>query len=117
MQKMSPDSPHIVVAVNGAGIVESQGMEPISFATGDAVVVPACVDEYTVRPQWELEIMRMSLPGAGLGAADRAAAIGQRALARTPATRMAVAACTIWSIPALLLALGMRVLCMDRVVQ
>ena len=41
---MSPDSPHIVVAVNGAGIVESQGMEPISFATGDAVVVPACVE-------------------------------------------------------------------------
>ena len=40
---MSPDSPHVVVAVNGSGIVESQGMEPISFATGDAVVVPACV--------------------------------------------------------------------------
>jgi mannose-6-phosphate isomerase len=62
--KMSPDSPHIVVAVSGAGVVEAQGMEPITFATGDAVVVPACVDEYTVRPQWELEIMRMSLPKA-----------------------------------------------------
>jgi len=37
-------------------------MEPISFATGDAVVVPASVREYTVRPQWELELMRMSLP-------------------------------------------------------
>ena len=48
--------------VTGSGIVESQGMEPISFATGDAVVVPASVREYTVRPQWELEIMRMSLP-------------------------------------------------------
>jgi mannose-6-phosphate isomerase len=59
---MSPDSPHIVVAVNGSGIVESQGMEPISFATGDAVVVPACVSGYTVRPQWDLEVMRMSLP-------------------------------------------------------
>ena len=61
---MSPDSPHILVAVSGAGIVESQGMEPITFATGDAVVIPACVGEYTVRPQWELEIMRMSLPEA-----------------------------------------------------
>ncbi len=60
--EVSPDSPHIVVAVNGAGIVESAGMEPISFATGDAVVIPACVGQYTVRPQWELEIMRMSLP-------------------------------------------------------
>ena len=59
---VTPDSPHILVAVSGAGIVESHGMEPITFATGDAVVVPACVREYTVRPQWELEIMRMSLP-------------------------------------------------------
>jgi mannose-6-phosphate isomerase class I len=55
-------SPHILVAVDGAGIVESQGMEPISFATGEAVVVPASVREYTLRPQWELELMRMSLP-------------------------------------------------------
>ena len=59
---VSPDSPHILVAVSGAGIVESHGMEPITFATGDAVVIPACVGEYTVRPQWELELMRMSLP-------------------------------------------------------
>jgi len=59
---VTPDSPHILVAVSGAGIVESQGMEPISFATGDAVVIPACVREYTVRPQWELDMMRMALP-------------------------------------------------------
>jgi hypothetical protein len=26
------------------------------------VVVPASVPAYTVRPQWELDIMRMSLP-------------------------------------------------------
>ena len=60
--KVTRDSPHILVAVSGAGIVESQGMEPISFATGDAVVVPASVGEYIVRPQWDLEVMRMSLP-------------------------------------------------------
>jgi mannose-6-phosphate isomerase len=60
--EVTRDSPHIVVAVSGAGIVESQGMEPISFATGDAVVVPAIVGEYDVRPQWDLEMMRMSLP-------------------------------------------------------
>ena len=60
--KVSPESPHILVAVSGAGVIEAQGMEPITFATGDAVVVPACVGAYTVRPQWELEIMRMSLP-------------------------------------------------------
>jgi hypothetical protein len=60
--EVSSDSPHVVVAVSGSGVVESQGMEPISFATGDAVVVPACMGEYAVQPQWELEIMRMSLP-------------------------------------------------------
>ncbi len=60
--RVSPDSPQVVVAVSGTGIVESQGMEPISFAAGDAVVVPACVREYTVRPQWDLDVMRMSLP-------------------------------------------------------
>jgi mannose-6-phosphate isomerase len=59
---VSPTSPHIVVAVNGSGVVESDGMEPISFATGDAVVVPASVSGYTVRPQWDLDLMRISLP-------------------------------------------------------
>jgi mannose-6-phosphate isomerase len=60
--EVSRHSPHIVVALEGSGIVESQGMEPVSFAAGDAVVVPASVREYIVRPQWELEVMRMSLP-------------------------------------------------------
>jgi mannose-6-phosphate isomerase len=60
--QVTRDSPHVLVAVQGSGIVESQAMEPISFATGDAVVVPASVSDYTVRPQWELELMRMSLP-------------------------------------------------------
>jgi len=55
-------SPHVLVVIDGAGIVESQGMAPISFATGEAVVIPAAVRDYTMRPQWELEIMRMSLP-------------------------------------------------------
>lgn len=64
---MSADTPHIVVAVNGSGVVESEGMEPVSFATGEAVVIPACVKEYLLRPQWDIEIMRMSLP---LGAVE-----------------------------------------------
>ncbi len=65
--EMTPASPHIIVAVDGSGVLESAGMEPVSFARGDAVVVPACVPRYTVRPQWELEIMRMSLPAAAVG--------------------------------------------------
>lgn len=59
---VSRESPHIVVAIDGAGIIESPGMEPVSFAKGEAVVVPASVSHYAMRPQWELEVMRMSLP-------------------------------------------------------
>jgi mannose-6-phosphate isomerase len=62
---VTPASPHIVVAIDGAGIVEAPGMEPISFATGEAVVIPAVVHRYVVRPQWELEIMRMLVPLGG----------------------------------------------------
>jgi hypothetical protein len=64
--ELSGDSPHILVAVSGAGIVESDGMEPITFATGDAGVIPASVREYRVRPQWEIELMRMSLPAGSV---------------------------------------------------
>ena len=59
---MSLDTPHVIVAVNGSGVVESEGMQPVSFATGEAVVIPACVKEYSLRPQWDIDIMRMSLP-------------------------------------------------------
>ena len=60
--EMTPQSPHVVVAIDGSGIVEALGMQPVSLARGEAVVVPASVPRYSVRPQWELEIMRMSLP-------------------------------------------------------
>jgi mannose-6-phosphate isomerase len=59
---LTPGSPHIIVAIDGSGILESPGMEPISFAKGEAVVVPASVPSYSLRPQWDLGIMRMSLP-------------------------------------------------------
>jgi mannose-6-phosphate isomerase len=59
---VSRESPHILVAIDGAGIIESDGMEPVSFAKGEAVVAPASVPHYTIRPQWELEVMRMLLP-------------------------------------------------------
>ncbi len=59
---MTAASPHIVVAIDGSGMLESPGMEPISFARGEAVVIPASTRQYTVHPQWQLQIMRMSLP-------------------------------------------------------
>ncbi len=59
-------SAQILVAVEGCGVVEAGGAEPVTIAKGDAVVVPACVGNFTVRPQWTLEFLRARVPGAEL---------------------------------------------------
>jgi mannose-6-phosphate isomerase len=56
-------SVQILVAVEGCGVIESQGMEPVTMAKGDAVVIPACIEEFSVRPQWTLEFLRAYVPG------------------------------------------------------
>ena len=60
------DSVHILVAVEGCGVIESAGSDPVTLAKGDAVVVPACVAEVSVRPQWTLEFLRAYVPGKAL---------------------------------------------------
>jgi mannose-6-phosphate isomerase len=59
-------SAQIVVALEGCGVVEVAGAEPVTLAKGDAVVVPASVEKFTVRPQWTLEFLRARVPGAVL---------------------------------------------------
>jgi mannose-6-phosphate isomerase len=59
-------SAQILVAVEGCGVVEAAGAEPVTVAKGDAVVVPASVEKFTVRPQWTLEFLRARVPGAAL---------------------------------------------------
>ena len=59
-------SAQILVAVNGCGIVEVAGLGPVTLAKGDAVVVPAAVEEFTVRPQWSLEFLKSWVPGSAL---------------------------------------------------
>src|SRR6202049_1996010 len=56
-------SVQILVAVEGCGIVEIEGKEPVTFAKGDAVVVPACAGKFSVRPQWSIEFLKSSVPG------------------------------------------------------
>jgi mannose-6-phosphate isomerase len=56
-------SVHILVAVEGCGVVEIPGLEPITLAKGDAVVVPAMFDKFSVRPQWTLEFLKSYVPG------------------------------------------------------
>ncbi len=59
-------SAQILVAVEGCGVVEATGAEPVTLAKGDAVVVPAAMEKFTVRPQWALEFLRARVPGAAL---------------------------------------------------
>jgi mannose-6-phosphate isomerase len=59
-------SVQILTAVEGCGIVESPGAESITFAKGDAVVIPSSAKEFTVRPQWRLEFLRARVPGTAL---------------------------------------------------
>jgi mannose-6-phosphate isomerase len=59
-------SAQILVAVEGCGVVEAGGAEPVTLAKGDAVVVPASAGQFTIRPQWTLEVLRARVPGATL---------------------------------------------------
>jgi mannose-6-phosphate isomerase class I len=59
-------SVQILVAVEGCGIVETDRMEPVTFAKGDAVAVPACAGKFNVRPQWSIEFLKSSVPGGQL---------------------------------------------------
>ena len=59
-------SVQILVAVEGCGMVEAQGMQPVTLAKGDAVVVPACVEKFQVRPQWNVEFLKAYVPGEAL---------------------------------------------------
>ena len=58
----SMSSVEVLVAVEGCGILEAAGSEPVTFAKGDAVVIPASVGEFRVRPQWAVEFLRAALP-------------------------------------------------------
>jgi mannose-6-phosphate isomerase len=59
-------SVQILVAVEGCGIVEAAGANPVTLARGDAVVVPAAVGEFRVRPQWSVEFLMAYVPGGTL---------------------------------------------------
>jgi mannose-6-phosphate isomerase len=58
------DSVQILVAIDGCGVVEAQGRDPVTLAKGDGVVVPATLGEFSVRPQWSLEFLKACVPGA-----------------------------------------------------
>jgi mannose-6-phosphate isomerase len=57
-------SAQILVALEGCGLIEVAGSDPVTLAKGDAVVVPACAEKFTIRPQWTLELIRSRVPGS-----------------------------------------------------
>jgi mannose-6-phosphate isomerase len=56
-------SVQILVATEGCGVIETPGVEPVTLAKGDAVVIPASLEQFSVRPQWTLEFLRAYVPG------------------------------------------------------
>jgi len=56
-------SVQILVAVEGCGVIEVPGAEPVTLAKGDAVIIPASFGEFAIRPQWTLEFLRAFVPG------------------------------------------------------
>jgi mannose-6-phosphate isomerase class I len=59
-------SAQILVAIEGCGVAEAPGADPVTFAKGDAVVVPASMGTIIIRPQWALEFLRARVPGTTL---------------------------------------------------
>jgi mannose-6-phosphate isomerase len=59
-------SVQILVATEGCGMVEVEGKDPVMLAKGDAVVVPAELRDFRVRPQWEIKFLKSSVPGMRL---------------------------------------------------
>ena len=57
-------SAQIFVATDGAATLEAGGCDPVHFAKGDAVVVPACIAKFRVRPQSEITFLKSYVPGA-----------------------------------------------------
>jgi mannose-6-phosphate isomerase len=58
-----PASVQILVAVEGSAAVECEGCPTVTFAKGDAVVVPASANEFQVHPQNKIEFLISRVPG------------------------------------------------------
>ena len=57
------DSVQILVAFEGCGIVEMNDHAPVTLAKGDAAVIPASAERFTMRPQWTVEFLKACVPG------------------------------------------------------
>jgi len=63
VDESNKSSVQILAVVEGCGVVEAPGIEPLTVAKGDGVIIPASLGEFRVRPQWTMEFLKSSLPG------------------------------------------------------
>ena len=64
-EKHSWRTVEVIVGLAGGGIIEAAGHSPVSFTRGEAVVVPACIDDFVIKAHWDLEALSMFLPPIG----------------------------------------------------
>jgi mannose-6-phosphate isomerase len=55
-------SPQILVAVEGSAAVETGAGDPVRFSKGDAVVVPAAIQRFTVKPDLAIQFLKSYVP-------------------------------------------------------
>lgn len=55
-------TPHIMVVVSGGMRVEAAGCDPVSAKTGDAIVIPASVSKFKIRPEPQVEFLKSFVP-------------------------------------------------------
>jgi mannose-6-phosphate isomerase class I len=55
-------SAQILVAIDGAGALMAAGCDPVRFGKGDAVVVPASIPQFNVKPEGEVQFLRSYVP-------------------------------------------------------
>jgi len=60
------DAAQALVVVAGGAVIETPGAAPVTFTSGEAVVVPANVKGASLRPQWEVELIRSTVPAGGV---------------------------------------------------
>jgi mannose-6-phosphate isomerase len=57
------NSAQILVATDGAGTLHAANCEAVSFAKGDAVIVPAAIAQFTIQPEREIRFLKSYVPG------------------------------------------------------
>jgi mannose-6-phosphate isomerase len=55
----------ILIGLQGTGSVEADGVSPVTFRRGDAVVVPASIDWFRVLPEPDIEFLCINVPRPG----------------------------------------------------